>query len=81
MEHLKSRTVREWLDLIPFENARKASICQFNKYCNKYNQSHFKVVDRLSEALMSISWAGNFGLIAPQLCNSVTQMEHSVKLK
>lgn len=70
--HLKPRPVIEWLEMIPFENARK--------YClnNIWPSSENKIVDSLSDAIYNCYWYNNINRL---LFNTIKHMEQSVKLK
>lgn len=58
MEHLKPRTVREWLELIPFENARKLAIENYDDEYAKECGSLF--CNSLSSSFgTAFIWGGN----------------------
>jgi len=81
--HLKPRTIREWLDLIPFDRARKEAI---ENYDQKYVDSHVSgdICYSLSMAIKkAFKWYESpqnatywFTLIA-----TIISMEDSIKLK
>lgn len=85
--HLATRTIREWLELIPFDRARKEAIENHKNIPLKGYINH--KFDTLSEALSSaFSWSespqeryGENKDYWVDVCSSIENMEQSVKLK
>lgn len=77
--HLAPRTIREWLELIPFDRARKEAIDNFEK------QGHKNTITKsLSDAFdypfrINLTPQGSTYWI--EFRNSIWHMEQSVKLK
>lgn len=77
--HLAPRTIREWLELIPFDRARKEAI---ENYDDEFYAK--KEVNCLSYALIyAFSWRESKQGISywSNLYGSISHMEISVKLK
>lgn len=84
--HLAPRTIREWLDLIPFDRARKEAIenCEVNNF---YPFQSDDIVHSLSEAYY-FSFLGSMPKdvdaiyeFYPDLHRTILRMEQSIKLK
>lgn len=75
--HLAPRTIREWLELIPFDRARKEAIeVYYKSHCNK---SVPKLKKKLSTALYVMLWGTSYPML--DLYWTIKRMEDSVKLK
>lgn len=74
--HLAPRTIREWLELIPFDRARKEAI----ELCNKYYHSDTRKPKTLSSALFELPWDSE-RLYFREVYYAIRRMEQSVKLK
>lgn len=73
--HLKPRTIKEWLELIPFDRARREA---FENVNNNYNR------DSLSRALLAgFDWSetDQGHQYWQNLYTAIHNMEKSVKLK
>lgn len=80
MTHLKPRTVREWLDLIPYENARRWAI---ENYDPKLSSESF-MCPKLSRALdAAFNWrkSKQKEKYWVSVYYAIKRMEGSVKLK
>lgn len=73
--HLSPRTVREWLELIPFDRARKEAIelCNLNKDIITHNLSS-AIIGGFDWPTDKVHYWGN-------IHQSIIRMEQSVKLK
>jgi hypothetical protein len=75
--HLAPRTIREWLELIPFDRARKEAIeVYYKSHCNN---SAPKLKNKLSTALYVMLWGTSYEMLG--LYWTIKRMEASVKLK
>jgi len=72
---LSPRTIREWLELIPFDRARKEAIglCNLNKDIITHNLS--------SAIIGGFDWPIDKVLYFGNLHQTILRMEQSVKLK
>jgi hypothetical protein len=77
--HLAPRTIREWLELIPFDRARKEAIENYSSYKNKSCADSI-YLNSLCEAVIMCAFIynNNKWMI---LFESLKRMESSVKLK
>lgn len=76
--HLAPRTIREWLELIPFDRARKEAI----------ENLHIRNNDIIAKGLVSALYGAFTWSDSPQgsdywsnVCDTIKNMEQSVKLK
>lgn len=82
--HLSPRTIREWLELIPFDRARKEAIEKYEKDGNHFRENlQWFTYPSLSKSLIyGFGWGDSDELeYWRRLYNSIKNMEQSVKLK
>ena len=76
--HLKPRTIREWLELIPFDRARREAIDNLDTYTS--DVYHRCLSDAIAAAFRW-STTPQCGKYWEDLRDSIRRMEQSVKLK
>jgi hypothetical protein len=84
--HLAPRTIREWLELIPFDRAKKEAIQNYDpNYVNRYGKDI--TIIKVSNIYYALQEAFQWSVTAQKytywddIWHSLKRMESSIKLK